>query len=569
MTPNGRDDGGPSGGPGGQPGGQPSGEHRDYEVLRNTFRWMIPERFNIAEAICDRHVGGNHLAVIAETAGGQVTRLSFEQLQDQSCRLANALRAMGIRAGDRVGILLPQCGEAVIAHLAAYRLGAIALPLFTLFGPDAIEYRLQDSGACVVISNSEGIGKILGLSGLAPDLMLVSTDDRLEGRVLAWRDLLAAASPHHTRADTLADDPALIVYTSGTTGNPKGVLHAHRVVLGHLPGVELPHNFFPQAGDRMWTPADWAWAGGLMDVMLPCLFHGRPVLAKRFAKFDPEEAFALLARHSIRNTFLPPTALKMMRLVPNPERFGASLRSVASGGERLGDEIQDWGRATFGMPINEFYGQTEVNLTVAWCAGLMEHRAGSMGRALPGHHLEVVDDEGAPVPPGTAGTIAVRAPDPVSFLRYWNKPQATADKFRGDWLLTGDTGHRDAEGYFWFHGRNDDLIMSGGYRIGPTEVEECLMHHPAVAMVAVVGVPDRVRGELVKACIVLRDTVEADDALRTEIQAFVKARLSGHEYPRLIEFRDSLPMTVTGKIRRKDLRDEAATTGRSTDGPAV
>ena len=544
---------------------------RTYEQVRAAFRWQVPGRFNIATAICDRHVGRNRLALISETADGAATEMTFEYLQDQSRRLANALAAHGIGRDDRIGILLPQCPEALVTHLAAYRLGAVALPLFTLFGPDAIEYRLNDSGARVVVSNEAGIGKLLGLRGqLTANPLLIGIDERADGSVLGWASLIAAASSDQAMVDTAADDPALIVYTSGTTGNPKGVLHAHRMLLGHLPGVELPHDFFPQPGDRMWTPADWAWAGGLMDVLLPSLFHGVPVLAKRFAKFDPEEAFALLARHSIRNAFMPPTALKMMRQVARPgSRHAYRTRSVASGGERLGDEMLDWGRETFGSTINEFYGQTEANLTVANCATLMPLKQGSMGRALPGHTLEIVDDEGRPLPPGTAGTIAVQAPDPVFFLRYWNKPEATADKFRGGWLLTGDTGHRDEDGYFWFHGRNDDLIMSGGYRIGPTEIEDCLMHHPAVAMVAVVGVPDKVRGEAIKAFIVPREDVEPDDALREEIQAFVKSRLSGHEYPRLIEFRGSLPMTVTGKIRCKDLRDEATASGEAGDGAAV
>lgn len=540
-----------------------------YEEVRGAFRWEIPERFNIAEAICDRHVGRGGLALIAESGAGSVERLSFEDLQERSCRFANALAAHGIAQGDRIGILLPQCPEAVVAHLAAYRLGAVALPLFTLFGPDAIAYRLNDSGARAVISNAAGIEKLLGLcEALTANPLLIGIDERLDGRVLAFSDLLGRASPDHARVDTLAEDPAIILYTSGTTGNPKGVLHAHRVLLGHLPGVELPHEFFPQPGDRMWTPADWAWAGGLMDVLLPSLFHAIPVVAKRLPKFDPDEAFAFLARHEIRNTFMPPTALKMMRQVADPARHGYRLRSVASGGERLGDEMLDWGRSTFGLTMNEFYGQTEANLTVANCASLMELREGSMGRAVPGHTVEIVDDEGRPVPVGETGTIAVRTPDPVMFLRYWNKPEATADKIRNGWLLTGDTGHRDRDGYVWFHGRNDDVIISAGYRIGPTEIEECLMQHPAVAMVAVIGVPDRVRGEVVKAFVVPREGTVADAALHADVQDFVKARLSAHEYPRQIEFRDSLPMTVTGKIRRKDLREEAAAPAVTAGGPA-
>jgi acetyl-CoA synthetase len=534
-------------------------ERISYATICAGFHWEIPARFNIAQAVCDRHVGNQRPALLFETQSGQTLSLSFEHLQDRSRRLANALAAHGVNRGDRIGILLPQCPEALIVHLAAYRLGAIALPLFTLFGPDALEYRLNDSGAKVVVANVAGIAKILDPSvQLAAPPLLISVDDRVDGAVLAWEHLLESASSAHDRVNTDAEDPAIIVYTSGTTGNPKGVLYPHRVLLGHMPGVELPHDFFPQPGDRMWTPADWAWAGGLMDVLLPSLFHGVPVVAKRLQKFDPEEAFALLARHGVRNAFMPPTALKMMRQVSQPQaRHNYAMRSIASGGERLGEEMLDWGRQTFGLTINEFYGQTEANLTVGNCATLMPLKPGSMGRAIPGHRVEVIDEHGHPVPPGATGTIAVRAPDPVFFLRYWNKPQATAEKFLNGWLLTGDIGHRDEDGYFWFHARNDDVIISGGYRIGPTEIEECLMRHPAVAMVAVVGVPDKLRGEVVKAYIVPRDGTRIDEQLRADVQAFVKTKLSAHEYPRQIEFRASLPMTITGKIRRRDLREEA------------
>ena len=534
---------------------------KTYQEVCANFRWEIPKEFNIAAAICDRHVGTNRAALLVETAAG-MAEMSFEHLQDRSRRLANALSAAGVARGDRVGILLPQCPETLIAHLAAYRLGAIALPLFTLFGPEAIEYRLNDSGAKVVVSNAAGIEKLLDVADrLTASPVLISIDERRDGRVLEWGKLVDAASADHTLVATSSEDPAIIVYTSGTTGNPKGVLYAHRTLLGHLPGVELPHDFFPQPGDRMWTPADWAWAGGLMDVLLPSLFHGVPVVAKRLQKFDPEEAFALMAKFDVRNAFMPPTALKMMRQVERPQsKFGYAMRSIASGGERLGQEMLEWGRQTFGFTINEFYGQTEANLTVANCASIMPLKDGSMGRPIPGHALEVVDDDGRPVPPGTTGAIAVKAPDPVFFLRYWNKPEATSEKFSNGWLLTGDVGHRDEEGYFWFHGRDDDVIISGGYRIGPTEIEDCLMRHPAVAMVAVIGVPDKVRGEVVKAFIVPREGCEIDDALRADVQAFVKSRLSAHEYPRQIEFRTELPLTITGKIRRKDLREEGQTT---------
>ncbi len=531
---------------------------KTYEEVYANFQWNIPTHFNIAEAICDRHVGTNRTALLFDAPDGSISEMSFEHLQEQSCRLANALLAQGVEKGDRIGILLPQCPETIIAHLAAYRIGAIALPLFMLFGPEAISYRLNDSAAKVVISNATGIEKLLGVTDdLDNPPILVSIDERREGSVLDWGSLVAAGSASHKCVVTAAEDPVIIVYTSGTTGNPKGVLYPHRTLLGHLPGIEMPHDFFPKPGDCMWTPADWAWAGGLMDVLLPSLYHGVPVVANRMQKFDPEEAFAFLGKYNIRNTFMPPTALRLMRQVEKPQtKYDYSVRSIASGGERLGEEMLDWGREVFGFTINEFYGQTEANLTIANCASIMPLKEGSMGRAVPGHTVEVVDDDGQPLPAGSVGTIAVKAPDPVFFLRYWNKPEATEDKFRNGWLLTGDTGHRDEEGYFWFQARNDDVIISGSYRIGPTEIEECLTRHPAVSMVAVIGVPDKVRGEVVKAYVVPRDGVKIDDTLHEDIQSFVKSRLSAHEYPRQIEFRTELPMTITGKIRRKDLRDE-------------
>ena len=533
---------------------------KTYEDIKANFRWEIPTHFNIAEAICDRHVGDAKVALLFEGPDGGIEQLTFEQLQENSCRLANALIAQGVQKGDRIGILLPQCPETIIAHLATYRIGAIALPLFMLFGPEAIEYRLNDSAVRVVISNGEGMGKVLDVLGdLDNEPLLIGTQTSTSENLLNWQELIDGGLPAHICENTLAEDSAIIVYTSGTTGNPKGVLYAHRTLLGHLPGIALSHDFFPQPGDRMWTPADWAWAGGLMDVLLPSLYHGIPVVAKRFKKFDPQEAFSLLDRFQVRNAFIPPTALRMMRQVSDPKsKYDFSMRSIASGGERLREEMLDWGRETFGFTINEFYGQTEANVTISNCSVLMPLREGSMGRAVPGHVMEVVDGDGNPVPPGTSGQIAVKSPDPVFFLRYWKKPDATREKYLNGWLLTGDTGHRDEEGYFWFQARNDDVIISGGYRIGPAEIEDCLSRHPAVAAVAVVGVPDEIRGEVVKAFIVPGADVTVNAALHEDIKAYVKSRLSAHEYPRAIEFKSELPMTITGKVRRKDLRQQEA-----------
>ena len=527
--------------------------HGTYDDTVARFAWQVPERFNMGVACCDAHADGTGRPALIYEAEGDVATTSFDALKQLSNRLANALAAHGVTPGDRVGILLPQRPETAIAHIAIYKLGAIALPLFTQFGPDALEHRLQHSGASVLITDGENLAKVEAIREALPNLQRLIV---IGGHGHADLDAeMAKASDAFTPLDTRADDPALIIYTSGTTGKPKGALHAHRVLLGHLPGVQLPQEFFPQQGDLFWTPADWAWAGGLLDVLLPSLYFGVPVLASRAKKFDPEAAFSLMARHQVRNAFLPPTALKLMRQVENPRRLGYAMRSIGTGGETLGADMLAWGRAAFGFDLNEFYGQTEANLIVSNCASLFPVVPGSMGRAVPGHRVGVISPEGEELPAGEQGLIAVARPDPVMMLEYWRQPEATAAKFIGDWFVTGDTGARDGQGYFWFQGRDDDIISSGSYRIGPGDIEDCLIRHPAVLMVAVVGSPDPVRTEVVKAFILPKPGIAASDALAAEIQAFVRERLAAYQYPREIEFVTELPMTATGKIMRKTLRD--------------
>ena len=531
-----------------------------YEELLASFRWRVPEAYNIGIDVCDRHASGtNRTALLYIDEAHRCCRYTFDQLKDLSNRFANVLVAAGIAPGDRCGILLPQMPATAIAHIALFKAGAIAVPLFTLFGQDAIEFRLADSAAKVVVTESSGLAKILAIRERLPHLKKIYVVDEnarsgaLPSGVTAFESAVQAASPHFVAASTRADDPALLIYTSGTTGNPKGALHAHRVLLGHLPGMELSHDFLPKAGDLCWTPADWAWIGGLLDVLLPALHHAVPVLAFRMRKFDPEEAMALMGEHEVRNAFLPPTALRLMRQA-QVRRSAVRLRTVASGGECLGEEMLAWGEETFGLTINEFYGQTECNLVIGNDARLFPVRPGSMGRAVPGHDLRIVNDSGMELPRGEIGNIAIRRPDPVMFLKYWNQRSATEHKFAGDFLLTGDLGSQDDAGYFTFVGRSDDLINSGGYRIGPGEIEECLAKHRAVAMAAVVGVPDAIRREVVKAWIVLRPGFMPSDQLARDIQEFVRLHLSAHEYPRQIAFTDALPLTATGKIMRRELR---------------
>ena len=539
-------------------------ESRSYDALVREFRWPKPAQFNIGVEACDRWAERDpgKLALIAVGADGRARDVSYGWLRETSNRLANALAANGVKRGDRVAILLPQAPEVAAIHIAVYKLGAIALPLAVLFGTDAIAYRLQNAGARAVITNTQGLAKLAEIrrtqgDALAGLTLVLSIDGPADG-ALGFQDTLSRASSGFSPVPTSADDPAMMIYTSGTTGQPKGALHAHRVLIGHMPGIELPHEFFPQPGDRFWTPADWAWAGGLLDCLLPSLYCGVPVVAKRFDKFDPEEVFAVMARHQVRNAFIPPTALRMLRAVPNPRgRHDIALRSVGSGGEALGAETFEWGKAALGVEINEFYGQTECNLVVGACAGIGVVRPGAIGKAIPGHTVAVIDGNGRVCKPGEVGQIAVKRPDPVMFLEYWGKPDATREKFIGDWMTTGDQGVIDEDGYFTFVGRDDDVITSAGYRIGPGEIEDCLIKHPAVALAAVIGKPDPVRTEIVKAFIVLKTGQPASTALADDIQSFVRKHLSAHEYPREIAFIDEMPMTTTGKVIRRLLRAKA------------
>jgi acetyl-CoA synthetase len=531
--------------------------NKSYAGALKAFRWQIPERYNMGVDVCDKFadITPNAPALIDVLEDGSPRPYSYLELKRLSNRLANALLANGLSAGDRVGILLPQCPETALTHIACYKAGLIAVPLFTLFGEDALEYRLANSGTAAIVTDRENLPKIDAIKGRLNDLGLILSVDGAETGVHDFHALLSSASDTFTPVDSLAEDPALLIFTSGTTGPPKGALHAHRTLLGHFPGVQFMHDFFPKAGDRFWTPADWAWAGGLLDVLLPSLALGKSVLIYRGRKFDPEDTYRLLADHEVRNSFLPPTALKLMRQVERPrERWNFALRSIFTGGEAMGAELMDWGRDTFGFTINEGYGQTECNLVVGNCATIMAARPGSMGKPVPGHDVAIIDENGDVLPAGVTGSIAVRSPNPVMFLGYWNNPEATADKYLGDWLLTGDIGQTDEDGYIWFVGRDDDVITSAGYRIGPGEIEDCLMSHPAVLLAAAIGKPDPIRTEIVKAFIVANDGVEPNAALTEEIRAHVRNRLSAHEYPREIEFVDDLPMTTTGKIMRRELR---------------
>ena len=530
--------------------------NQSFEQLRRDFRWRIPEHYNIGVDVCDKHRQRFAApALYLENAEGRSYSVSFGELKTRSDRFANVLRGLGVTRGDRVAIILPQREEAVIAHIAVYKLGAVALPLAVLFGPDALEYRLADSGAKLAISDAGHMDMLNDIRPRLPALeTIVACDSHAGGR--GFWELLESASESFEPVQTRRDDPALLIYTSGTTGPPKGALEAHRCLPGNLPGFELSQNFYPREQDLMWTPADWAWTGGLLDALLPALHYGVPVLGYVGGRFDPEQACRLMGKHGVRNAFIPPTAIKMLMQIDSPkQKYDLKLRSIMSAGEQVGAEVVRWVSEELAVEVNEMWGQTEFNYLVGNCTQVMPVRPGSMGKPYPGHNVEPVDPSGNPMPDGEIGELAARRDDPVFFLGYWENEQATREKFIGDYWGTGDLGYRDGDGYLWFVGRTDDVISSAGHRIGPGEIEDCLIKHEAVAQAAVIGSPDELRGEVIKAFIILADGQTPSDTLAQNIQQSVKQRLAAHEYPREIEFVDSLPMTTTGKIRRIELRE--------------
>ena len=494
--------------------------------LRSDQSWAIPDRLNMARQCLSQP--SEQVAILDLTAS-DLREVTFGDLSEMVDGIARAL-INDIRPGDRVGVLLSQSPWCAAAHLAIWKIGAISVPLFKLFKHDALSSRVGDAGLKFVLTDPEGAALV---GDLAKPILI---------------DQMGQEGPPVPFADTRPEDPAVLIYTSGTTGRPKGALHGHRVLTGHLPGVSISHNHLRQ-GDCLWTPADWAWIGGLFDVLMPGLALGVPVVAARLDKFTPEACTDLVMRGGVRNVFFPPTALRMLKAA---DQTIPGLRSVASGGEPLGAEMLAWGKKAFGLTINEFYGQTECNMVVSSCAEDFPVHPGCIGKPVPGHEVAVIDGDGRPT--NEEGDVAIRRGSASMMLEYWSRPDATAEKFRGGWLITGDRGVWEGD-YLRFVGRDDDVITSAGYRIGPAEIEDCLLTHPAVATVGVVGKPDPLRTEIVKAYVVLKPGAEAAEQ---ELQDWVKDRLAQYSYPREVAFLDELPMTVTGKVIRKELKARAA-----------
>jgi acetyl-CoA synthetase len=562
----------------------------NYSQLHRGFEWRVPENFNIAQVCCGRWAGvpqaSARVAIHAMDAGGEITVHSYAELQQEANRLSRVLAAQGVRRGDRVAIVMPQRFETAVAYMAVLQMGAVAMPLSMLFGPDALEYRLHDSDTVLAICDDSSIANVLSVRGSCPLLRSVLG----VGSAAALADFDCAGAMAQEKAEfvaieTDAGDPAVLIYTSGTTGNPKGALIPHRALIGNLTGFVCSQNWFgfdgrnnAQTDAVFWSPADWAWTGGLMDALLPTLYFGRPIVAFN-GRFGAQTALELMRQFGVTHTFLFPTALKaMMKAYPGTNRttvrqqFKLKLQAIMSAGEAVGDAVFDYCQQQLGVTVNEMFGQTEINYIVGNCAVQWPPKPGSMGKGYPGHRVAVIDDNGQECPVGVPGDVALNRfdvrghPDPIFFLGYWKSENATRDKFTGDWCRTGDLATRDEEGYLWYQGRSDDVFKAAGYRIGPGEIENCLVKHRAVANVAVVPKPDRARGSLVKAYVVLASDfvadrpldigsrAEFDKKLIAELQAHVRGKLAPYEYPKEIEFIDALPMTTTGKVQRRVLR---------------
>jgi acetyl-CoA synthetase len=545
-----------------------------YRALYDDFRWHVPREFNIAEACCRRWAQeSSRIALHYEDESGLGGSYTYAALQADANRLSNALQSLGVEPGDRVAIVLPQSPETIVSHVAIYQMGAVAMPLSLLFGPDALEYRLQDSDTVVAIVDATALPAFASIRANCPALKHLVVVGVNDGEGHAWSALLSKSSDRFALVATLAEDPALLIYTSGTTGPPKGALMPHRALIGNLPGFVASQDWFPQKGDVFWSPADWAWTGGLMDALLPTLYFGFPIVGVR-GRFSPERAFELMQRYRVTSAFLFPTALKMMmKTVAEPRsRYALSLRSMMSAGESVGATVFAWCREALGITVNEMFGQTEMNYIVGNSQLRWPARPGSMGRPYPGHRVAVIDDDGNVLPPGTVGEVAIHRRDihgdldPIFFLGYWRNPAATKNKFTGDWSRTGDLASTDVDGYLWYQGRADDVFKAAGYRIGPSEIENCLVKHRAVANVAVVPKPDAERGAVVKAYVVLAAGFEGSPALVDELQKHVRGQLAPYEYPKEIEFIAELPMTTTGKVQRRVLRDLEAKRAANAEG---
>jgi len=508
-----------------------------YDELCASHRWDVPARYNIAADVCDKHPR-DRLAMVWESFDGTVRELEWGALQDLANQAAHTLVARGVGKGDRVAVVLPATPETAALFFGVWKLGAILLSMSVLYGDDGIEHRLSDSAARLLVTDADNAPRFD--RPWAPETLVLG------------EDTLAAAPTDFVCADTSADDPAQLYYTSGTTGLAKGIVHAHRYVLAH---EEFRYCHEVEEGERFHGMGEWAWAAGIAPLLGPWRLGAVQCVYRREGGFDPHRQLAFLSRHAVTNVFTTPTAMRSMMAIDDAgSRYPQSFRRVCSAGEPLNPEAIRWFRGQYGVTVLDYYGLTESYPLVANYPGL-EVREGSMGKPMPGWDVQILDEDEQPVVRGERGEICLRArSNPHYPLGYWRSDEASEETFGGDWFHTKDAAVQDDDGYYWYVGRADDVIIAAGYRIGPFEVESACLEHPAVREAAAVASPDELRGNVVKAFIVLADGYEPSDELATEIKRFVRERLSAYAYPRLVEFVPDLPKTLTGKIRRIELR---------------
>ncbi|GAA5236351.1 AMP-binding protein [Verticiella sediminum] len=533
-----------------------------YQALYSQYRWLVPTRFNIAEACCRRWAENaaeaRRIAVFAEEADGARDIWTFERLYQTANRLSHGLLRMGLQRGDRVAVILPQRGEALAAQFAIQQAGAVHVPLSPQLAPDALEARLRDSEAHIAIVDASSRITLATILHRCPALQQIIGIGFADEHTLAWRSLLARQEDRFTPVDTAATDPALLLYTAGTTGPPRGALHAHAALIGALPGFVAGQDWFPQGGDSLWSAFDWASPGGLLGGVLPTLYFGRPLLAAQ-GRITPARTLELLGRYRIRCAVLSPSLLAGLMQADIPLGAPLALRSIMCTGDPLDPAVNAWCARVLGVQPNEMFGQAETGFVLGNSRHKWPVRPGSLGLPIPGHRVEVIDEHGAPAATGEIGELAVHRldpagePDPAMFLRYWGQDENATP---AAWVRTGDLARRDADGYLWHEGRAEDVFRADGHRIGPGNIENWLRHHPAVAAAAIVPKPDAAHGAIVKAYVVLAPTYvgQAQSYLVEALQNHARERLAPYENPQEIEFVDTLPTSATGAIQRGVLR---------------
>jgi acetyl-CoA synthetase len=519
-----------------------------YEEARSKHRWSVPERYNIAADVCDRHPR-EKLAMIHEDFSGNVRRVSWGELQDDANRFANVLVAHGVEKGDRVAMLLPPTPETAAAFFGAWKVGAILLSMSILYGDEGIRHRLSDSEPKVLVTNAPNAERIE--RSLVGDVLILD------------QALLSRGGTAFETLDTAADDPAQLYYSSGTTGLAKGILHAHRYILGH---EEFIYCHDVRDSEIFHGVGEWAWAAGICPLLGPWRVGAVQAVYQREGGFDPHKQLDFLSKHEVTNVFGTPTAIRaMMSIGDAATRYPQKFRIVCSAGEPLNPEAIRWFRQQYGITVLDYYGLTE---SYPLCANypFLEVREGSMGKPMPGWEVEILDEDERPVAQGERGEICLRArSNPHYPLGYWNRPAEDSEEvFGGEWFHTKDAASQDEDGYYWYDGRADDVIISAGYRIGPFEVESACLEHPAVGEAGAVAPPAKRRWKVVKAFVVAAAGYEPSAELGEEIKAFVRDHHSAYAYPRLIEFVPDLPKTLTGKIRRVELRQQEQERARSS-----